>query len=929
MIEETLLKSNFLGKDGFIWWLGQVAPADVWDSPEKVDIDFTKNPKAWAYRCKVRIVGYHTFNRTELSDNDLPWAHVMLSPTDGNAQGGLGKTHKLLGGETVFGFYLDGDDAQQPVIMGVLYRNSNVPNFDIDEIAFKPFTGVGGGSRMRQGSTKQTPVQNLVQQEPNIPPDATGTIIGGRMVDPVKSAGKSAFSSSTDKFFPVDRAIVAAYRIASGPTIVSENGCDNNVIGKITREIQNFIAVVSGLESYLGTYVDPVLNKFVDITTEIRRTARIITGSIKFLINNMRNMIMKMVGCLFSKFVGLVIPIPQQPIVGEATKNILNIIFCLFEKIIDLLLPFLEDMLKGLVGRAINAPLCAVEEFTATILNKMIDDIDGILGPVMSGLDWLLGGYSQVKSILSTASSIATQIFNFIGCDNLKCNTPSEWALNIGPTKTEYDNWNRVVDKMNTIRGFNQSLETSVDSLSIYGSSSSIFRDCANRVKNPKSQKDVVRTSSRSPNCLPPEIEIYGDGVGASAIPVIGANGSILSIEVLSQGVGYNRPPKISIVDRTGCGGGAAAESVIENGRVTEIYLTTKGSGYAETDLRELNRRPYYLVTANKYTFFEGETCTFTVTTENVPDGTTLRYQISGDVSPNDIENPFAGRFVIFNRTATIPIKIARDSVREVVETLIFDVLDRTDDVVARATVLINDRLAPILQSPLGGPESPPGTTIPPDRGGTTPPGPGPTPEPFPGPAPDPFPGPAPEPFPGPGPAPEPFPGPGPAPEPFPGLAPEPFPGPGPEPFPGPGPAPEPFPGPEPGPFPGPPFPEPFPGPGISTLFPDPSPGIGTDNVGIITSVVITTPGIGYTSGDSIKIGSCVIFPIVTDLGSIVGVSSIFCPVEFRELPDYFIDSREGEGVSLFPVLRYTPKLISVDSFIINEVGVLKVVDCI
>jgi hypothetical protein len=460
MIEESLLKSNYLGKDGFIWWLGQVAPPEAWDIPDKVDIDYTKHGFAWAYRCKVRIIGYHTYDRNELVDNDLPWAHVMLSPTDGNSQGGLGKTHKLIGGETVFGFFLDGDDAQQPVIVGSIYRNSNVQSFDVDEVAFKPFGGNTKNSRMSQGSTKQVATQ-VKQTEPT---SNSGNIIGGVMHNPTIAEVNNTLKLGTDKFFPVDRCLAKAYELAKREKIVSENGCDDNVIGKITRAIQNFIAVVGGLESYLDTYIDPVLNTFVDITQEIRRTATIIVGSLKFLVNNMRNMIMKMVGCLFSKFVGLVIPIPQQPIVGEATKNILNIIFCLFEKLLDLLLPYLIDMLTGLVGRAVNAPLCAIEEFVGTILNKLLDIIDDLLAPIISGLDWLLNGLSQVTNILSTATSIATQIFNLIGCDNLKCETPSEWALGVGPTSAQADNWNRVTGKMNVIRGFNDNLDTSVNS---------------------------------------------------------------------------------------------------------------------------------------------------------------------------------------------------------------------------------------------------------------------------------------------------------------------------------------------------------------------------------------------------------------------------------------------------------------------------------
>lgn len=839
MIEESLLKSNYLGKDGFIWWLGQVAPADSWDIPEKISIDYVENAAAWAYRCKVRIIGYHTYNRNELADNDLPWAHVMLGPTDGNAQGGYGKTHKLVGGETVFGFFLDGDDAQQPVIAGVLYRNSNVESFDINEIAFQPFGGhTQSGSRIKQGPTKQTPTKNPKQQEPI---QFTGDIIGSDMQPPV-GLTIDPLAKGQDKFFPLDKALSTAYGKLEREVIASENGCDDNVIGKITRAIQNFIAVVNGLDSYIGTYVDPVLNTFVDITNEIKRTARTITGAIKFLINNMRNMVMKMVGCLFSKFVGLVIPIPQQPIVGEATKNILNIIFCIFEKIIDILLPFLEDMLKGLVGRAINAPLCAVEEFVATILNKVLDIIDDILEPVLSGLDWLMNGISQVRSILNRANSIATQIFNLIGCDNLKCKTPSEWALNIGPKKAEYENWNKIVSKMNVIRGFNDNLDTTVSSLAIYGGgSSSVFRDCADRVRNPTSQDDLPNTSSRYPTCLPPEVRIYGDGTGASAIAVVGDNGSILSVEIITQGFGYSRPPTVNIVDKSNHGSGAKAGAVLENGRVTQIYLTATGSGYCETDIDSLVKPPYYVVTADRYSFFEGETCTFIVNTENVNDGTQLSYSIGGDVNPDDLESPVTGNITIFNKTASVPVKLRQDSNREIAEQLFFDLLNSQGNVVARTIVIVNDRLSPvILPDPPNPVQSPPGSSVPVDEGGNVP------------------------------------------------------------------------------------------DVGLGTFFPTPPTGIGsTGRVGIITNVIISNPGIGYTTGDKIIAGDCIITPIVSNIGSIVGISSIFCPNEYSAVPDTIIDSNTGEGAEVFSILKFVPKGNTLPGVAINQTGVIKVVDCI
>ena len=38
-------------------------------------------------------------------------------------QGGLGESSSMVGGETVFGFFLDGEEGQQPVIFGALQRN--------------------------------------------------------------------------------------------------------------------------------------------------------------------------------------------------------------------------------------------------------------------------------------------------------------------------------------------------------------------------------------------------------------------------------------------------------------------------------------------------------------------------------------------------------------------------------------------------------------------------------------------------------------------------------------------------------------------------------------------------------------------------------------------------------------------------------------
>jgi hypothetical protein len=71
-------------------------------------------------RVKVRVFGYHTENKDKLPTADLPWAAVLM-PTTSSGTSGVGDgTHGLVEGSWVMGFFRDGPDAQDPVIMGTI-----------------------------------------------------------------------------------------------------------------------------------------------------------------------------------------------------------------------------------------------------------------------------------------------------------------------------------------------------------------------------------------------------------------------------------------------------------------------------------------------------------------------------------------------------------------------------------------------------------------------------------------------------------------------------------------------------------------------------------------------------------------------------------------------------------------------------------------
>jgi len=98
-----MFERNFIGKNGFIWWIGVVE--------NRLD-------PAGLGRCQVRIFGWHgdgtDADKALIQTSDLPWAHPIF-PLNASKKF---STPSL--GEWVVGFFLDGESGQAPVMMGVL-----------------------------------------------------------------------------------------------------------------------------------------------------------------------------------------------------------------------------------------------------------------------------------------------------------------------------------------------------------------------------------------------------------------------------------------------------------------------------------------------------------------------------------------------------------------------------------------------------------------------------------------------------------------------------------------------------------------------------------------------------------------------------------------------------------------------------------------
>jgi len=87
---------EFAGKNGFTWWIGVVEDRQ---DPLKLG------------RLRVRCVGWHAENKMHLPTDALPWAMPVVPLNNTN-------TYTPKEGDMVFGFFADGENGQNPIVMG-------------------------------------------------------------------------------------------------------------------------------------------------------------------------------------------------------------------------------------------------------------------------------------------------------------------------------------------------------------------------------------------------------------------------------------------------------------------------------------------------------------------------------------------------------------------------------------------------------------------------------------------------------------------------------------------------------------------------------------------------------------------------------------------------------------------------------------------
>jgi len=551
MIDQATLQSNFIGRDNFVWWIGQIPPE------ESMSENFDDNENSFSYRYKVRIVGYHP-DESELPNEDLPWAQVLLPTTAGSGGAQACTSVQIQQGDMVFGFFADGDNAQIPIISQVFPRNSQVSTASYSA-PFQAFTGFGPSNKKNSA---------IVTNETNEPKGSSQPTPLNLPKDVATSSGNVSDNNG------------------NGDTIPLADPAKNSKIAKIKSVVDDLLKQFKKLRRDLQRIRSEIRKAIDKITTLMNEY---VGSFFKEIIKILRDLLKSGLKALYDLVYQLVFAATQNPVAahkaGKTAQEAMVIpvnelekqFSCVAGNIINQIVGQVENLIYSTLQNVEKFVTCASDHFVGSLLNIVIDKLENLMNGPLALVDKLLnlvdGKFdigSLARGAISGLTNAAAAAFDCNQGTKNFSGLVTEWVIGGGPSnevKSIYQNIQQISNFENSGVDINQ-----------------VF-DCF----------------SGQPAPRPPTIRIFGGGPGsgAEAVPIFGnltpafgntecvALGSVIGVQITNPGSGYTFPPFVEIVDESQQGYGAIARTLIDdNGQVREIYMVTEGENYCVGDIQ-------------------------------------------------------------------------------------------------------------------------------------------------------------------------------------------------------------------------------------------------------------------------------------------------------------------------------------------------------
>ena len=404
----SLYNPGFLGEH-FNWWIGQIADDSTWrDNILPGKFTDRNSVVGWGYRYKVRIIGLHDQDEESLRSEELAWAQVMYPVTAGGGQASASQTPNLRQGNFVFGFFLDGQDQQVPVIMGVLGNNAQTALSNKTALTggknFSPQSGFANTQEPKVRDKKEkVPDEEKVIVKPKTPeqtaecapapPNVSVNEYGLRSdksLTPTQLADAQSARAEADQkgLTGVERDNYVQQKVAQGiknrcreassPASLSQPGATkestnavhqigagdkkrqdkyqeripllkpDDKVGSAIKAIQtvldNLLQEIAKYLNAIKCYADAVSSVIREILSLISKAACIIAKYMKIIFDKIMEYVLKLLNKELTKIVSAM-PSSMRHMIADIKEIITELILCLYNKITQGLCGLIESLL--------------------------------------------------------------------------------------------------------------------------------------------------------------------------------------------------------------------------------------------------------------------------------------------------------------------------------------------------------------------------------------------------------------------------------------------------------------------------------------------------------------------------------------------------------------------------------------------------------
>ena len=320
--------------------------------------------------------------------------------------------------------------------------------------------------------------------------------------------------------------------------------CGTSEMSKINTQLQKFFTVLKGIKKYADLYVNGTINKIQNLTALIRSTSQIIGAVLKILVNRLRDFLIDKIRAGIEDLIHMILPTVLKSIKNTIIQTVIDNIFCAFKDVISNLANLVGDFLFEMIGKIVNVPFCAAQQFTNALVNNVAAIVDQAVGPILDQINDVLGGVTKIIGNVFQALDYILGFEAFLcakpNCPEIKKFKASPWG---GPSQSQIDDFAGFLSPPSA-GDLIEDATKFIDGIEIFGKP---LGDSAGTIPS-----DITKCDPSAYKCGPPSIEIFGGGgVGAVAEAVVDNIGRTIGVNLINGGSGYTRPPFVSFVD--GC----------------------------------------------------------------------------------------------------------------------------------------------------------------------------------------------------------------------------------------------------------------------------------------------------------------------------------------------------------------------------------------